>query len=365
MTWLHKAVQTSRLKRLGLCGLILTGIGGVIAFNYRYLDNVQQGPYHVPRAELIAAASADDMPRYWVNLTVDKILDTGVDQITVRKRRGVETGRSVSGHYYAGVLGDRLLLIKTHGEALGGALGSAPLKGAILTPPADLIGQLSGTNAKVKAAFLPVMLDTERFESNAETGLGIAAAIAAITLLFALFTLNRYLRPGGHKALKALETSGERLDLAGQSISGDINAREYVRLKDYRLTSRYALKDGLGFDVKPLRELLWAYPTVTQHKIYGIIPSGKSYGINLTFKDATVTQKIGQGVSEKAVQHLARWSPWTFFGYSDQLDDAMKRQRAEVVAAVEARYASVMTAAASGPASATPNAGGGAGPSSA
>ena len=351
MTWLEQAVRTSRLKQLGVCGLIFAVIALAIAFNYRYLENVYRGPYDIPRVELLATPSATELPRYWVNLKTDKVLDTGIDQITIRKRKGFETGRSVTGHYYAGVVGDRLLLVKSHGEKIG----TEPIKGGLVDVPSDLIDRLSGQNAGIRKAFLPVMLDTGPFESDATWGLGAAASVAGVTLLFALFALFRYFNPNGHKALRQLEKSGQSTSGASASIKADMDARRYLRLKDYRLTTQYAVKQGLGLDVVPLRELVWAHPTVTQHKIYGIIPTGKSYGLTMTFKSKPITEKVAKGVPEAAMEHLARWSPWSFLGYSDQLADALKRRRKDVLAAVDERYEIAMNAVAQDPPVAAPN----------
>ena len=49
------------------------------------------------RAELLAAKDANALDRYWVAVTGDRVIDAGLSEVTVHKRRGRETGRSTSG----------------------------------------------------------------------------------------------------------------------------------------------------------------------------------------------------------------------------------------------------------------------------
>ena len=63
------------------------------------------------QAELDAVEDVTATPRYFVRVTASKALDTGIQQISKRKRAGAEGGGSVTASYYALVVGERLLVI--------------------------------------------------------------------------------------------------------------------------------------------------------------------------------------------------------------------------------------------------------------
>jgi len=78
----------------------------------RYIKNFVSGPFDFGQPELDAIGDVSTTPRYFVKVTGPKAIETGIQQITTRKRAGVETGRSVSAAYYVLVVGDRLLVVK-------------------------------------------------------------------------------------------------------------------------------------------------------------------------------------------------------------------------------------------------------------
>ena len=350
MAWLESAVRAAMLQRIGLAVAAIAVIGGILFMNQRYLENNFAGPYAIPKAELSAATSADQLPRYWVRMNLDRVLDTGIDHITIRTRKGVERGRDVTGHYWVGVVGDRLLTVISHGTT---PTAGTEITGYLKTIPADLMGKLTGgQRPEVQKAFLPILLETESFDSNGTMGLWAAGIASAGALLFGLLSLRRYFAPSGHKALTALTGSGVSLADASASIESDIGARQYVKTKNYKLTSGYAVKTGFSPDVKPLAGLLWAYPITTQNKIYGIIPTTKSHSVDFTFRTGKFTEPVGKDASTRVMDHLGRFAPWTFLGYSDDLAAAIAKQRPMVEAAVDQRRMAVMQAATAGPAEA-------------
>jgi hypothetical protein len=62
----------------------------------RYIKNFVGGPFDFGEPELDASGDVSTTPRYFVKVTGSKAIETGIQQITTRKRAGVETGRSVS-----------------------------------------------------------------------------------------------------------------------------------------------------------------------------------------------------------------------------------------------------------------------------
>ena len=350
MTWLETQVRNVSLRQLGACALVIAGAIGLLAANQRYLTNYFAGSYAIPRAELFGAPSADDLPRYWVTAKPDRVMDTGVDIITVRKKRGVERSRSVTGHYYVGQIGDRLMLIKSPSEQ---DLNGATLDGALVAPSSDLIDRLVDDSKQpgLRQRFLPLMLDTSDFTFDAALllwGAGIASALAA---LWALMAGRRAASPAGHPALQSLmKTPGMSLADASHSIEAEVKARQVVKLKQgVQLTSGFAVQSAaLKFKVRPLAELLWAYPVVTKKKLYYVIPAGKSHSLVLNYPDKSETYSGSEAQTRAAMEHLVKAVPWALFGYSDDFVKAYKKERAKLAAFVAGRRAEAMSGVASG-----------------
>lgn len=344
MTWLEGKVRGASLARVMLSVLVIAGAIGLLAYNQRYLRNYFTGAYTIPAAELAAAKAVEDLPRYWVTLKPDRVFDTGIDQITINKRRGVETGRSVTGHYYIGQIGDRFLMIRGHGEP---DIKTATLTGGLVEPRQDVLDRVTSSpqTAPLKAKFLPMLLDTEDFRSNGHALLGIAGLVTLGALIFGLISMARVFRPRGHKALRALAASPEAdITDVSRRIQADVEGRRAAKLKDgYQVTSSHLVRTSpFSFDLAPLSDLLWAYPVVIQKKMYGFIPTGKIHQVSLNFKDGTRTVKGREQQVQNAMAEIGRSAPWAMIGYSGDLEQAYKKQRQELTAFVEDRRQHVL-----------------------
>ena len=346
MTWLEARVRMASLKQFGLALLALVAMAAGLMATSGYLANYFSGPYDIPHTQLAAAKSIDDFQRYWVKVTPEKMLDTHIDHITVNKRRGIETSRGVTGHYWAGVVANKLLIIKTAAQRDS---AEATFIGKLVALPEDLKGKVTGNASTPEArnAILPVMLELERFESQAEIELAGALAVLAAALIGGLIALRRYASPANHPALVALvKGSGTTLKIASSSIEDDIKAGQFVALKSYKLTPHHLVKTGgLTFKVMPLSDLLWAYQLTTTKKLWGVIPTSKSYSNVLNFKDAAIDIKSGKDKSEDVLRYLAYVAPWTYIGYQPELAAAYKSKRKELAAHVADRHSASMQAA--------------------
>ena len=340
MSWLKQQVRQTRLLHVALCVGAIAAVGGAIAFNQRYFENLHAGPYAIPLSELVAAQSADDLPRYWVSLKPAQLLDTGVDHLSVRKKYEVETSRSVTGHFWVAVVADRLLFVETSGDS---PLPNQMITGKLVDTPQNISNHLmQGVNPVVKAKVLPMMLKTGDFAAPAYIGLSAAAAITAVALIWALVAGVRALSPGNHRALRALAAASVSLDDAGRSITEDMRTGSSLQVGTYRLTREFLVRTGLVFDVRELKDLLWAYPIVVSHKMYGFIPTGKSHQLALHFPDKKLTLKIAKNSADRIAHALATVAPWTIIGHSPDLEHAWSKQRAQLANFVAGRRAQVL-----------------------
>jgi len=106
-------IRTTCRRRVLAWGLILCGAVLFAAAQHRYVRNFVMGPFEVGQPYLDSVTDVTTAPRYFVKVTGSRALDTGVQQVTIHKRGGVETSRSVSAAYFALVVGDRLLVVKS------------------------------------------------------------------------------------------------------------------------------------------------------------------------------------------------------------------------------------------------------------
>lgn len=358
MTWLEQQVRQAKLIEIAICIATIAAVIGALVYNLRYFENLRAGPYAIPSVELNMAETAENLPRYWVQITPAQVVDTGVDHITINRRRGVETGRSVTGHFWIVRVSDRLLIVETKGAP---PVAGQQLQGTLRDTPANIANRLKpGVAPAWQARILPLMLDTAAFETPGHVGLAASAVIVLVALLWAAWALRRALAPRGHRALRALESSGISLADASQSIDGDIRGGQSLGIGSYRLAREFVVKTGLGFDVRALRDLLWAYPIVVSHKLYGFIPTGKSHQAALYFPDKQLKLKLSKPVAEKLMPLLAQIAPWTLLGHSPELEHAwQKKQRPQLIAFVADRRTQVLAhwaAASSGAATVEPQA---------
>src|SRR5262245_58736493 len=185
MSWLEQQVRQTKLLQILLCFGVIVAVGVALFLNQRYFENLRAGPYTITATELSAAQSADDLVRYWVNVVPTRLLDTGVDHVSVRKRYGVETGRSVTGHYWVAVVGDRLLFIEASSAVP--VLPNQMITGKLVDTPQNVSDHLMrGINQATKAKVLPMMLNTGDFAMPAYVGLSGAALATAGALIWAL-----------------------------------------------------------------------------------------------------------------------------------------------------------------------------------
>src|SRR5438128_8374563 len=110
-TWVLQKVKARCIRRVVAWALALGCIVLFAIAQHRYISNFLMGPFDLAQADLDPISDISAAPRYFARVTGSKAIDTGIQQITVRKRGGVETSRSVSGAYYILVIGDRLLVI--------------------------------------------------------------------------------------------------------------------------------------------------------------------------------------------------------------------------------------------------------------
>jgi hypothetical protein len=114
MNWLERQVRNTSVARLVAAVFVLAILTMWANSNSRYIRNFFNGPKTINATELININDVEQLATPWVRLTADSVVATGLQQITIRKKHGIEQGRSVSAIYYLAGFNDRLLLVRAH-----------------------------------------------------------------------------------------------------------------------------------------------------------------------------------------------------------------------------------------------------------
>lgn len=339
MNWIERQVHDVSVKRMLAAAAVVGVVAIMLLSQARYFTNYFKGPYAITPAELAGAKDAEALDRYWVQLSADRIIDTGFEEITVRKKHGVERSRSVSASYFVAAIGDRLLLVKAHGGRPDKSLQGS------LRPIATKVDQSvfdAPAMQKARPAFYPMLLDTEVFESNGNIGLAIAGLLSAAALIYGLMAFLRFSNPKGHRAVK-LANSWGGADKVSQSIEADLQGGQAAKLGDHTITADYIVSRSMqGFTLTRLDDVLWVFKQVIQKKIYYVIPTGKTFSLSVNTPKTTLVLNGKEASVDATIQHIGTRKPWIIFGYSAELAKAYKKQRKEMCALVAIRKQEVL-----------------------
>lgn len=320
---LAEASRTSR-NRIILAALGVAAVVGLLGYNARYLGEYFRGPADIAPADIERSASLEAMPRRWVRVQAAAIEDTGISEVTVRSKRGVERSRSVSATYHAAVLGNRAILVKARGDTAPGTLLVGELRP--LEPGAANTLFQGADGARLRELFVPMTLDVHDYRADGHWILLIAAGGLLWALGYAWIAMGRVSDPRRHPALaKAARWGG--LDEMGQALAEDRG--QAIQVGSWHLGPRYMqMSSMLNLEVHKLDELLWAYYEVTKKKLYYVIPAGQSNALVMKWRSDTVKIELKEEAVVEALRQLATNQPWVVYGWSEETEALYKRQRA-------------------------------------
>jgi hypothetical protein len=109
---LSKALLSSKRWLLGVNLLLLLGTIWIAINGWSTFLEMVRGPQVITTADFTnSQALPASMGRTYVTLKGIKLIDTGATEVSVRKKRGVERGRSETAHYYAVPVGNGTFLM--------------------------------------------------------------------------------------------------------------------------------------------------------------------------------------------------------------------------------------------------------------
>lgn len=314
--WLFEQVRRTSRNRIIFAGLIAIAAVGLVVYNATYLRNAYKGPATVQPSALAMAKSPESLARPWVRVRVDALKDTGVQEISIRKKNGVERSRSVTARYFVAPIDNRLLVVKVRGSDEP----SNDLKGEVIDLEPGMASSLfkGASAAQLQGMVLPLELDTHDYSSEASmlwwiVGLSLVGAAG-----YALIAWTRRQSPASHPAMKrAAKWAG--LDEVALNVKRE--QAQAQKVAGWSLSDHYLLSNGtLNFDLHNMDDLLWAHALVTKKKVYYVIPAGQTHALVLKWGNASVKIDAKEAVVKAALQHIAENQPWVALGWSQDME---------------------------------------------
>jgi hypothetical protein len=329
--WILSKVRARCLRRVVACGVVAVVVALLVMEQRRYFENFFRGPYELGAAELDAIEDVSRAPRYFVKVAGSKALETGLEQITIHKSGGVETGRSVSAAYYVLVVGDKFLVCKS-------ASGSrTTFEGELEPMPADLATRLfDDPNLQaVRERFYPYYLNDDSFRTTGYVALGTLLLLALLLGKVTLPAWKHLREPSSHPVVERAGNWGDPILLAhAQSEAG---SPRHIGGNGWSATERFLIRSTFfTFDLLRLSDLLWAFKKVTKHSV-NFIPTGKTYEAVLVCYGGSAMIKGNESATDKMLTYAAERAPWAIFGFSKELQAHFRRDQRSFCAAVEQR----------------------------
>ena len=337
-SFLDRQIQRTN-RNLFLVGLVL--IIGVASYGFaqrRYFYNFLVGPFEVDGSSLNTVEHPDAQLKYFIKVRgedSEDSEDSGLQEVERETEGGSVRRETVKAKYSLMFVGKRVLIVKSgpneKGTVFQGALGALPgnLRSEIVHP---FLKEYPNANE----AFLPLMLDATGFRSDGY----IALAICIPTVLLAVWLIRKVVTrrnaPETHPIVQGASWYGALADTS-QSLETELRGN-IVKFGKTKVTQSWVLLPStFGLAMCHIPNLIWAYKKVTRH-YHNFIPTGKSYEVIMYDRHGKPLQmQASQKKIDAVLSLLVERAPWAVFGYSDDLNQALKTDWAGFVAAVDAR----------------------------
>ncbi len=327
-TWIERTARQRSVTQVILFLLVTGIVGSIYALNPSYWGPFFRGPVVVDATGLAQAATAADnfasICTPFAAVTGDKVLNTDVQEVTTYDF----LISHVSAGYYALMVGDKLLIVKSSKPP------TTTVTGSLDPMPYELNTQLfSGdVDPAVKARVYPLLLET-KYREPGFIGIFWGLLAEAIFGFFAWRSLMRLIGRQEHPAITRAKTWG---DLVATSASVELELQSAVKCKSkgWTLTDNYVVQRTLfSFNVFWMEKLLWVHKKATKRSI-NMIPIGTRYEASLNFSDGSAEIVGKQKRVDELLESATARAPWVVNGYSDELAAMYKKSTENFAAEV-------------------------------
>lgn len=341
--WIFQMCRQACRRQLIAWGVVVAGVLAFALASGRYIRNFVQGPYPFGVQELEQIADVDSAPRYFVSLNADKVVDTGVQEITTNTTNGVETSRYVSAGYYGVVMGERYLIVKSASKPAG------KVEGELDTIPMDVGEKLfagpDGREARNRC--YPFYMDATGFRETGYWSAGVCAVLLLLAFFYGWRAWGRLRDVQTHPVVRRVNAWGDAMAISAEAEQQFTHAVRY-KSRSVILTDKFAIdKAFFAFQLLRFEDLLWAYKKITRRTVY-FVPVGKECTAELVFYGGNLSFSGKEKLVEEVLLFAANSAPWAVLGFSDEIKKMFSKQQAAFCQAVEARRQKLRSAAPQG-----------------
>jgi len=336
----QRTIRASGRLMLLISALAFIVFVGLFLASTRLLINFVSGPRPISSQDLTAITDVGSVQHYWVNVTGDRIVDTGWQQVMQDTTLGIQTSQTVQDSYAVLVVGNRLLLVDLPGNVQADSTNAVTYTGALTSMSSDVIDHVVNdlrTNYPADAnRLMPFVLDTHDFRSNNVIIL-IMIIVALLAALWFLYVgLMRLTEPQTHRIWKRLGREGDAA-LTAAAINEEFD-RPHTTLGTAHITSHWLI-DARPTTLKATRleDVVWAYQKVTRRRVNGI-PVGTTYEAYVWDRYNTITSfQSGQQTILNTLQLIHEAAPWAVMGYDQAKQTLWHKNRLTFIEAVRQR----------------------------
>ena len=299
----------------------LTVLGSQSAY-YNYF----KGPFEADLGQVEQQFNANHLQQEYVKVNLDKLYETGVEEITTTTHYGIETGKEKTAEYFLAPVNHKALIVSLEAK---NAQRSGEFKLGVTGIPDDVRDEIFKDKELAKLDYFPFML------SQSKAG-DLLVEIVMVTLFLAAlagFSFH-YLIKGRQYLLDPLNsdvfTSKSRLGPA-EALASDleehIHSSSPKKTGQLYLSTRWIIwKKTRGVQFNLSKDVIWAYIKAERY----------SKSLNVYFREGKPWEGV-KGKVEDMMQELAQVAPQAVYGYSAQLKEMWHQDRAGLVAAVDAK----------------------------
>lgn len=322
-------VRRANLRLLLANVALFTAAVLILTSNWPQMQAWIQGPTHVPVEKVPALGGAGGPVPALLTFDVPEVFSTGFQEVETTDGR--QTG--VNADYGAVWAGDRMLLVKTKPGST-----SRRIVGELKPAPEDIVaGVRKDLPEGKRELILPLMVDETKYRSA-----------RAMTLFFflvfgglAAFNLVRWARRsrdfGSHPIVR--RAGGEAV-LRSQGLQLDQEMQTFARrFGSARLTPHWiSVPTRFTTHLARLEDLVWVHRQVTQHRVWYLIPAGKTHAVACYTRGGhAFVASMKEKEADELVATIASRAPWVVAGYSDELANVWRKDRGSLVSEVDRR----------------------------
>ncbi len=322
-------VRRANLRLLIANVALLTAAVLLLAGSWPQMQAWMSGPTPVPANQVASLGGVGRPVPALISFDVPEVLSTGYQQ--VETENGKQTG--VTAEYGAVWAGKRLLLVKSKPGQAG-----THIVGELKSAPDDVVSGLRGDLPEgQRDIVMPMMIDQTTYRSSRGTVLFFFVVFAAIAVANLVRWSRRTREAGSHPIVT--RAGGETV-FHSQGLQLDQEMASFAqRFGPARLTPNWiAVPTTFTTHLARLEDVVWVHRQVTQHRVWLVVPAGKTHAVAFYTRGGhAFVVPCKEQQADELTRLVTERAPWAVSGYSDELANLWRKDRASFVGEVDKR----------------------------